>query len=126
LSELSYHNRIFKGIENYDDGDLNPDTRFVYHQSGRVVYGDIVGGRVAHGSLLAIVGEDNSLDMVWHYANYNGEIVRGTCKSTPTVLTDGRLRLDEKWQIDGGEAGESAIEEIDSGSELDRIRSESV
>jgi hypothetical protein len=112
LTALNYHNRIFRGVENYDSGDLNLDTRFYYHQSGNVVYGEILGGEIARGSLLALIAQDDSLDMVWHYASRDGRIVRGTCHSTPTILPDGRLRLDERWQIEGGEAGKSAIEEI--------------
>ncbi len=126
MQSLSYHNRIFRGIENYETGDLNSETRFYYHQTGDVVYGEIMGGQVARGSLLAIVDEDDSLNMVWHYASRDGRIVRGTCRSTPTVLPDGRLRLDEVWQIDGGDAGQSVIEEIDSSGKSEEAGSKSV
>ena len=112
MRKIDYDGRVFKGIENYHDGDLNPDTRFYYRQEKNIVWGEITGGNVADGSLLAVVRDDGSLDMSWHYVNKNGALFRGSCYSTPEVLQDGRLRLHETWQIDGGEAGRSVIEEI--------------
>lgn len=112
MAKINYDGRVFKGVENYHDGDLNPDTRFHYHQKGDVVWGEVIGGDVACGSLLAAVREDGSLDMSWHYVNTKGKLIRGLCHSIPEVLSDGRLRLLEEWLIDGGEAGRSAIEEI--------------
>jgi hypothetical protein len=111
MEEINYHKKTFKGVENYDEGDLNPLTRFHYFHKGEAVWGKIDGGRVVHGSLVARIMEDGKLDMMWHYVNIDGEVVSGTCISAPEVLDDGRIRLHEVWKIDGGIEGESVIEE---------------
>lgn len=110
---LNLNGRVFKGVVNYDDGDLNQETRFHYFQSGRAVWGTITGGGVAWGGLVASVQSDNSLQMNWFYITPDARTVGGTCVSVAETLPDGRLRLHESWQIAGtDETGESQIEEI--------------
>lgn len=111
---FNYDGRVFKGVENYHDGDLLPDTRFHYHQKNDAVWGTIEGGRVKIGTLIAGVQDDGSLVMVWQYLNADNEFVSGTCLSTPEILPDGRYRLHEKWNVHGpdGISGTSVIEEI--------------
>lgn len=113
MAAISYNDKYFVGVENYDSGDLTADTIFHYRQRGDVVWGTFEGGGALHGNLVARVLPDGKLDMVWQYLNKEGRFIRGTCLSTPELLPDGRLRLKESWQIDGegGEAGQSAIEE---------------
>lgn len=107
-------NRLFRGVVNYDDGDLTPDTRIHYFQKGRAVWGDMVGGAIAHGDLVARQEDDGSLTMRWQYVTIDGRVVSGRCRSTVEQLDDGRLRLHENWTIDGpdGYTGTSVIEEI--------------
>lgn len=114
MEKINYHNRIFKGIENYDSGDLDSEVRFHYFQDGHNVWGEIKGGRIKKGMLLACVTDDNSLEMQWMYINLDGEMVSGFCYSTPEILDDGRLRIHESWVIDGEPPieGTSVIEEI--------------
>jgi hypothetical protein len=116
MTEYNYHNRRFRGLENYDEGDLTQEVVFHYTQSGSVVKGTFAGGRVTDGSLLAEVFADGRLDMIWRYRNVDGQDCYGTCTSTPEILPDGRYRLHEKWTITGGpltgESGTSSIEEI--------------
>ena len=112
MSELSYDNKRFRGIVNYDDGDLTKEVLFHYRQKNRTVWGTFEGGRVRFGTLVANVLDDDRLDMVWQYLNIDSEFVSGACLSTPEVLPDGRLRLEETWTTIGGAAGTSVIEEI--------------
>ncbi len=118
MSEFNYHDRVFRGIVNYEDGDLSGDIRFCYTQEGSVVKGKIEGGRVQSGDVLAEVLADGRLDMIWQYRNTDGEIICGTCVSTPEILADGRYRLHEEWTItkgpDSGLEGISVIEEIEN------------
>ncbi|MEZ5359305.1 MAG: n-acetylglutamate synthase [Candidatus Zixiibacteriota bacterium] len=110
----NYNGRVFKGIENYDDGDLTEDTRFYYHQKDSAVWATIEGGRVRIGTLIADMQDDGSLVMVWQYLNIDNEFVSGTCLSKPEILPDGRYRLHEEWRVHGpdGIEGTSVIEEI--------------
>ena len=107
-------NRRFRGIENYDDGDLNAETRFQYFQRGRAVWGVMSGGGIAHGGLVARLNDDSTLTMRWHYVTPTGKVVSGDCVSQIEILPDNRIRLHERWKIDGpeGEQGRSIIEEI--------------
>ena len=112
MSELSYDNKRFRGVVNYDDGDLTKEVLFHYHQKNRTVWGTYDGGRVRFGTLVANVLDDDKLDMVWQYLNIDGEFVSGRCLSVPEQLPDGRLRLHESWTTNGGEPGSSVIEEV--------------
>jgi len=114
LTDFKFDNRIFVGVENYDDGDLTGDTLFHYHQKGSMVWGTCEGGGVLFGTLVAKVLDDGRLDMVWQYLNTEGKFVSGTCVSTPEILPDGRYRLHETWEILSGGSGTSIIEEIHS------------
>jgi hypothetical protein len=107
-------NRLFRGVVNYDDGDLTPDTRFRYFQKGRAVWGEMRGGVIAHGDLVARQEESGTLNMRWQYVTIDGRVVSGSCRSMIEVLEDGRVRLHETWTIDGsdGYTGTSVIEEI--------------
>ena len=114
MAKVSYDNKFFIGIVNYDDGDLTRETVFRYRQKGEVVWGSFEGGRVMHGNFIAKIIEDDKLDMVWQYLNKEGELHTGICISTPELLPDGRIRLHESWQLTSGDkkTGESVIEEL--------------
>ncbi len=112
MADFNYDNKTFAGVENYDSGDANADTRFHYRQQGEVVWGTYHGGGVQFGTLVARLLTDGTLDMVWQYLNEEGVFISGTCRSIPTILPDGRYRLRESWTIDGGEPGISVIEEV--------------
>ncbi|MEE8577712.1 MAG: n-acetylglutamate synthase [candidate division Zixibacteria bacterium] len=114
MASINYDNRYFVGKINYDSGDFTREVVFRYRQKDRVVWGSFEGGRVLHGNFVAKVLDDDSLDMVWQYLNKDGVLRRGTCRSQPEVLPDGRLRLNESWECTGddGESGTSTIEEI--------------
>lgn len=106
--------RRFRGVENYDGGDLDASTRFFYHQQGRAVWGTMHGDRIAHGGLVARLNDDSTLSMRWHYITPDGDVMSGDCRSRIESVADGRLRLHETWRIDGsGETGMSVIEEIE-------------
>lgn len=107
-----YDNKRFVGVVNYDDGDLTQDVVFHYRQVENTVWGTFEGGRIRFGTLLADVLENDQLRMVWQYLNVDGEFVSGECLSTPKLLPDGRLRLEETWSTVDGPAGTSVIEEI--------------
>jgi hypothetical protein len=109
---ISYHDKRFVGVVNYDDADLTKEVRFHYRQNGRTVWGTFEGGRVRFGTLVADVLDGDQLEMVWQYLNVDGEFVGGTCRSVPELLPDGRLRLHESWTVIGGESGTSVIEEV--------------
>ncbi len=111
-----YDGRIFRSISNTANGEVGADTRFSYTQTGNVVQGTYAGGRILSGVLIAIADGDGSLDMRYAHVTDGGELMTGTCRSTPVVLRDGRIRMHERWRWTSGDgsAGESVIEEVPS------------
>ncbi|HEX6280506.1 MAG TPA: hypothetical protein VFZ49_10905 [Pyrinomonadaceae bacterium] len=113
---ISYDNRRFRSVTTSETGEVSFETVFYYHQNADIVWAEYSGGQVERGSLVALVLDDGSLDMRYQHINVKGELMTGRCRSTPEVLSDGRLRLHEKWQWTSGDrsSGESIIEEIAS------------
>lgn len=111
---IDYDDRRFTSRSNSTAGDVGAGTTFHYRQQGGVVWGTYEGGEISHGTLIARVLEDGSLDMRYQHITQAGAIKTGRCVSTPEILTDRRIRLHERWQwIEGGsESGESIIEEV--------------
>jgi hypothetical protein len=111
---LNYDGRKFVSIANSGSGEVGAETVFHYHQQGDLVWAKYSGGEIVRGTLIAKCDEHGGLDMRYQHINLRGELMTGECYSTPEVLSDGRIRLHEKWQWTCGDlsTGESIIEEI--------------
>jgi len=61
-----------------------------------------------------VVAADGSIDMCYHQINEKGVLMAGTCKSTPEVLAEGKIRLHETWQWTLGDtsSGTTILEEV--------------
>jgi hypothetical protein len=116
--KIDLRKRRFIGTANYDSGDANQDTVFNYDQTDDLVHGTYEGGRIRLGQIVGRLLADGRIDFIWQYLNIDGQLVAGTCISTPDLLPDGRYRLHERWTVtlgpDAGLVGESVIEEIHS------------
>lgn len=114
MSKINYDQRRFVSVCNTGNGDVGAETLFHYHQRDDLVWAEYSGGAIVFGTLIARVDEAGRLDMRYHHLNTAGELMVGQCCSTPERLSDGRLRLHEKWQWLSGDlsGGESVIEEI--------------
>ncbi len=110
---MNYHKKIFRPVENTDNGETSSETVFFYEQIGDIVRGTYQGGEIVSGQLLARILSDASLDMRYQQINKTGEIRTGICHSIPEILSDGRIRLYESWQWTSGDfsKGNSIIEE---------------
>lgn len=111
---ISYDGRRFRPVENSGAGEVGPETVFSYAQDGGVVRAGYEGGGVRHGSLVATVDGEGRLDARYQHVNAAGELMTGECRTTPEVLPDGRLRLNEEWRWTSGDlsSGRSVVEEI--------------
>lgn len=111
---FNYHNRKFVSVENSSNGEVSSKTYFHYKQDGHILTGTYSGGEIVSGTMIGIVQEDGSLDFRYNHVNIQYEIRGGSCKSTPEILPDGRIRLYEKWQwLDSEHSeGESIVEEV--------------
>lgn len=111
---INYDGRRFRSVRNSSSGEVSEDTIFEYHQSGPLVHAEYKGGEIVFGTLIAVAAEDGSLDMRYQHLNRRGELMTGICRSTPEVLSDGRIRLHERWQWTSGDrtSGNSIVDEI--------------
>jgi hypothetical protein len=107
--------RVFRSVSNTGNGEVGADTLFHYRQTADIVTADYRGGSIVVGHLIARVLAGGRLDVRYHHLNDRGDLMLGTCISTPERLPDGRLRFKEKWQWLSGDrsSGYSEIEEVD-------------
>ncbi|EKB51222.1 hypothetical protein [Cecembia lonarensis] len=110
---ISYNNKTFRPIQNSENGETSSETLFVYRQDGNILTSEYSGGNIIKGHLIGIVNAEGMIDMRYHQVNKNGEIMTGTCISTPEVLPNGKIRLHEEWTWTSGDSssGNSIIEE---------------
>ena len=108
--------KTFKLSESTDNGEVNSDTIFRYHQDGENIWAKYDGGSIRKGYLLGKMQENGTLEFACHHINHEGSLSLGQCVSAPTMLSDGRLKDSEKWQwLTGGKSsGSSEVIEIDS------------
>ncbi|WP_026462707.1 hypothetical protein [Adhaeribacter aquaticus] len=111
---INYKNKIFKPVANSVNGEVDTGMHFLYQQQGNVLTSEYTGVNIIKGHLIALVGHDGTLDMRYHQVNKQGEIMTGTCKSTPEILPNGKIRLHEQWQWTSGDLskGYSIMEEV--------------
>lgn len=111
---INYHQRVFKPIQNTDNGETSNETSFHYLQAGNIVTASYAGGKIVQGHLIGIVDDYGVIEMRYHQVNKAGELMTGECRSVPEILPNGKIRLHEQWQWTSGDcsSGESIIEEI--------------
>jgi hypothetical protein len=111
---IDYNGRRFRPATNTDNGETSADTVFHYRQSGNVLSSEYSGGRIRLGHLLGVVDAAGGIDMRYHHINEHGELMTGICRSTPELLSDGRIRLHEEWKWTSGDcsAGRSILDEL--------------
>jgi len=112
--KINYHNRTFRGVSNSSGGQVDDATVFNYNQTDNRLTADYHGGKIRMGHLMGLVNPDNSLDFLYHHIDELGNLRNGYCHSIPEILSDGRIRLYEKWKwtFEGTGNGESVVEEI--------------
>ncbi|WP_294677732.1 n-acetylglutamate synthase [uncultured Fluviicola sp.] len=111
---MNYHNKKFRPVSNTPNGETSEETIFHYKQEGNILTCTYSGGQIKSGQLIGLVDEAGNIDMRYHQVNGKGELMTGTCQSTPEILPDGRIRLHETWQWTSGDQskGDSVLEEI--------------
>ncbi|MCL2178061.1 MAG: n-acetylglutamate synthase [Proteobacteria bacterium] len=110
----NYDNKVFTNIQNTDNGEVNSETLFYYHQNEDIVWAEYNGGSIKKGFLLGFVRGNGELVFHYQHINLHGEIRTGKCHSTPRILDDGRMELVEKWAWTNGDksSGESTLIEV--------------
>jgi len=114
MNGINYDGKSFRSVDNSETGEVSHETIFHYHQKGDLVWAEYAGGAIFFGNLIAKVEKEGNLEMRYQHLNEQGKLMTGVCHSTAEILSDGRIRLLEKWQWTSGDfsEGESVVEEI--------------
>lgn len=114
LGMINYNGKTFRPLTNTDNGEVDTETRFHYRQAGNILTCEYSGNSIVKGHLIGLVAEDGTITMRYHQVNKAGQLMTGICESTPELLSDGRIRLHERWQWTSGDLskGESVLEEV--------------
>ena len=111
---MNYDKKKFRVVSNSENGEVTDDLIFEYEQKENVLSCTYSGSRIILGHLIGLVDEEGNIEMRYHQINSKGELMTGTCYSTPELLPNGKLRLYESWEwtsVDGAE-GHSILEEV--------------
>lgn len=88
-----YH---FAAVRDTSGGEVGPETVFNYHEADGEVWATYAGGAVRRGFL---VGTRTGDTLTFRYCQLNqgGATSTGSCVSTITRDTAGKLRMKETW-----------------------------
>lgn len=111
---VNYDKKTFRSVSNTDNGEVDESTLFEYKQVDNIVTATYRGNDIKSGQLIALVDDQGILNMRYQHVNQAGEFKYGHCTSIPELMTNGKIRLHEKWQwdCDDRSSGESIIEEV--------------
>jgi hypothetical protein len=111
-AEVGLDGRVFVGVANSADGDVDTSTRFAYHQDGDVVWAEYGGGAVVRGFL---IGTRSGAALSFRYVHFgrDGATSGGRCTSHIVVQADGLLELHEEWAWESRPGtGRSVVAEV--------------
>ena len=112
-TDISYEGRVFVPKMNTENGEVDGQTEFFYHQRGNLLWADYSGGEIIKGYLLGSVDVNGELDFYYQHMNIQNQMRVGKCHSIPHVSDNGKIELEEQWQwLNGDESkGNSVLEE---------------
>lgn len=113
-TDINYDGRKFIPKMNSENGEVNEQTVFTYHQSGDTLWAQYCGGDIRKGYLVGTVLQNGELDFVYHHMSKDMQIKTGKCHSLPTILQNGKIQLSEQWEWTSGDfsKGESLLVEV--------------
>lgn len=113
-TDICYDGRRFIPKMNFENGEVNEQTIFIYHQKRKLLWAEYSGGNILKGFLIDTVSINGELDFVYHHMNQVMQVKTGKCHSVPTILEDGKIELSEKWEWISGNysEGESLLVEV--------------
>ncbi|MEB2779047.1 n-acetylglutamate synthase [Algoriphagus persicinus] len=114
MNKINYNHRVFRAVQNTDNGETSAETVFQYHQEGNILTAEYAGGQIIKGHLIGLVDEAGNINMRYHQVNNKGELMTGICYSKPEILENGKILLNETWEWTSGDRskGKSIIEEL--------------
>lgn len=113
-SDIDYDGRCFVPKMNSENGEVDGQTIFHYHQRGNLLWAEYSGGDIVRGTLIGTVKQDGCLEFNYQHMNIHMQTRIGKCQSTPKFMENGKLELAEKWQWMNGDCstGTSVLVEV--------------
>ena len=109
-TSINYDGRFFVSKFNTENGEVDNNTVFSYHQNGDILSADYSGGEIINGFIIGTVSENGELDFYYQHININREIKIGKCHSVPHITDRGKIELYEEWQwLNGDKTKGSSI-----------------
>jgi hypothetical protein len=105
--------RLFRDVTPEHAGDVGDETVFEYHEDDdATIWARYSGGSVRLGFLTGTRSAE-TLNFRYVHVTTDGDTASGHCVSRVELLTDGRLRLHERWSWDSRPgSGTSVVEEV--------------
>ena len=85
-----------------ENSEVSSTTIFGYKQDGLILTCSYSGNSIISGHLIGLVENNGNINMRYHQINTNGELMTGTCQSTPEIMPNEKIRLHETWQWTSG------------------------
>jgi hypothetical protein len=107
----SLNGRRLRLLANTPGGQVDAETEFVFTQEGRLIHARYRGGAIVLGFLVG-VADAHAVEFRYVHVDREGAINSGHSVDTIEVLSDGRLRLHERWEWESKDgSGTSILEE---------------
>ncbi len=105
-TSICYEGRFFVPVTNTENGEVDDQTLFAYHQNGNILWAEYCGGEIKKGFMIGLVGQDGELDFYYQHINHSNDMRVGKCHSVPHFLDHGKIELSEQWQwLNGDRSG---------------------
>lgn len=95
-THISYDGKCFVPRINTENGEVDDNTTFTYHQKGRILWADYSGGEIIKGHLTGTVAENGELDFYYMHINEQEQVRVGVCHSIPKILDMEEVKI---WNI---------------------------
>ncbi len=96
--KICYEGKRFRPKVNTENGEVNGETIFCYHQQGNELWAEYAGGGISRGYLIGFAAKNGELDFYYQHINEDNQIRAGRCHSVPRILDNGKIELSEEWQ----------------------------
>ena len=97
-TDICYNGKFFVPVINTENGEVNNQTVFAYHQNGTILWAEYSGGEIKKGTMIGTVETNGELNFYYQHINQNNDIRVGKCHSVPHILDDGKIELSEQWK----------------------------
>jgi len=112
--KINYDGKSFVPKRNTENGEVDGQTVFHYHQKENTIWADYYGGEIKQGFLIGMVNEKGDLEFTYQHINVSNQLRLGKCNSVPVLSEDGKIEMHEEWQWLNGDKskGISVIVEV--------------